>query len=211
MPLKVDPLKIPFLWDISQFIFGCDGWKRKAYRAAFNDPGRLLDFGCADGNTFTAFRDFDYYGIDTDKRLIEYAQRRYTGLSNAHFICADILQRPFGPGFFDFILFACTGHHLDDETLTRILRALLDTVKVDGVIHFFDTLKGKADDPLVLRLKFRADRGRYFRTQQEYEKIMDSLRDVADRQQIKILKAHGRFTPQPDYFYARLTKKERSL
>jgi len=211
MPVVESALKIPFLWDLSQLLFGCNEWKRKQYRTVFAEPGRMLDFGCADGNIFPAFKEFDYYGIDTDKSLIEHARKRYASFPNAHFIDSDILERPFSSNFFDSILFGCTGHHLSDNELVAIFDVLIDMVKKEGAIHFFDTIKAQGDVPALLKLKLRFERGGYMRNADEYQVIIDSLKNKVSCAQTKIIEARGGFTPQPDYLYAKLIKRERSL
>ena len=79
--------------------------------------------GCADGHIADTFSEFDYrHGVDIDPVAIEAAKRRFRDRSNMHFIAADLCTRPFPPAEFDNILFACTIHHLDDESLLRLLK-----------------------------------------------------------------------------------------
>ena len=113
-------LQNPTLWKISQKIFGDDNEKMELYRSAIKHKGKLLDFGCSNGNTFPAFKDFNYYGYDNDSIMISDAKQKYKKFKNAHFYTINILKDNSTESNFDFILFALTGHHLDDGTLIKI-------------------------------------------------------------------------------------------
>src|SRR5271157_2783977 len=88
----------------------CTQFKRELYLSKLHPPGKLLDFGCADGHLADTFSGFDYYGVDIDPVAIEAARRRFRDRPNMHFIAADLCARPFPPDEFDEILFACTIH-----------------------------------------------------------------------------------------------------
>ena len=64
----------PILWTIFEKIFGADKQKEAIYRSAVEFKKSLLDFGCSSGNITGAFLDFDYTGVDTDKKSISYAK-----------------------------------------------------------------------------------------------------------------------------------------
>ncbi len=169
-------LRNPIIWWVSQNVLSSDSAKRTLYRSAVKPPGtRVLDFGCANGNTFPAFADLDYCGVDLDKKFIHDAQKKYAGYPKARFVHGDILNSRFEPGSFDHILFACTGHHLDDDTLTKILVAMSRLLSKTGAIHFFDAIRVPAEDGLVLRMIIRADQGKHYRTRQQYESVFSSL------------------------------------
>jgi len=160
-----------FIWDICQLIFGANGEKRKIYRSVITNQGRLLDFGCANGNTFPAFKDFQYYGVDLDKIVIASANSKYSAFSNAHFFCQNILKKPLQKNYFDNILFACTGHHLNDTNLTEIVKTLSLTLKKGGHLHFFDMIRTDKDSSL-LKLILNLDQGKYIRFEKQIQKII---------------------------------------
>jgi SAM-dependent methyltransferase len=58
------------LWNLVQNILGCPDFKSNLYRSVLRPPGRLLDFGCANGHIAEVFLEFDYYGIDIDPDAI---------------------------------------------------------------------------------------------------------------------------------------------
>ena len=45
------------------------------YLSKLHPPGKLLDFGCADGHIADTFSGFDYHGVDIDPVAIEAARR----------------------------------------------------------------------------------------------------------------------------------------
>jgi len=168
-------LAVPILWDSVQVVLGAMEFKRNLYLSKLHPPGKLLDFGCADGHIADAFTGFDYYGVDVDPVAIEAAKQRYRDRPNMHFIAADLCTRPFSADEFDEILFAGTIHHLDDERLLSLLRELHYCVKTDGVIHVFDLVR-QDKDGWSQKLMRRLDQGEYTRTLPQIVSLIESLR-----------------------------------
>ncbi len=201
-------LRVPFLWYISQNVFSSDRDKRNWYRSVVGEgAGRILDFGCANGNVFPAFQEFEYFGIDIDAKFIRDAQKKYANYPNAHFICADILAYPFGSQSFDHILFACTGHHLGDPELLAILRVMSHLLTEKGNIHFIDHIKVPGKDSILLRRILSMDQGKFNRTQGEYLCLFSALSLCLCLHRAEIRQPPRKFFPQPTFFYAQLQKK----
>jgi SAM-dependent methyltransferase len=167
-------LSVPAFWDFVQFVLGATRFKRELYLSKVRPPGKLLDFGCADGHIADAFAEFDYHGVDIDPVAIEAAKRRYRDRPNMHFIAADLHTRPFPADEFDSILFACTIHHLADEPLRSLLKELHYCVKPDGVVHVFDLVR-QATDGWSQNLMRRLDQGKYTRTVPQLVSLIDSI------------------------------------
>ncbi len=199
-------LRTPILWTVSQKIFGCDEQKRALYRSAFAGPCTLLDFGCSNGNTFAAFQDFTYYGLDIDARLIADAKRKFAAFPNAHFVCADVLERPFPERSFDAILFAGTGHHLEHALFPKIMEALGEMVRLGGSLHFFDTIRAPGEDSLLLRFIMHLDQGKFHRTEEQYRSMLPTTTKTLRPVRMKTMNIHGTLTPQPKYFYAEMRR-----
>ena len=199
-------LDVPSIWSFSQYIFGCDKQKIKLYHDKIPNPGRILDFGCANGNTFPAFSECDYYGLDLDKKLIEQAKKKFSSYPNARFICANILDEPFSDNFFNNVLFACTGHHVTDETMTPIFRSICGTLKKGGSLYIVDTIRTENDSPF-LKFKHKLDRGHFIKSENEYRDFLSKISDVFLVEDIEVFEIKGAFTEQPMYLYAKLTKK----
>lgn len=196
----------PLVWTLSQKIFGCDEQKKALYRSVFSTPLKLLDFGCANGNTFGAFQDFDYYGVDIDARLIRHAQKTFAGCRNARFVCADILEQPFPEQSFDAVLFAGTGHHLDDDAFPKIMMALGTMVKLGGSIHFFDTIRTPGEDSLLLQLLLHMDQGKFHRTEDVYRAMLPTISPLLRPVRMTTMRVQRALMPQPKYFYAEMRR-----
>ena len=163
MPVIKRLLSFPVFWDFVQSVLGATRFKRELYLSKLHPPGKLLDFGCADGHIADTFCEFDYHGVDIDPVAIEAARRRFHDRPNMHFIAADLCARPFPPDEFDEILFACTIHHLDDDRLLCLLKELHYCLKPDGVVHVFDLVRQEKDgwsQNLMRRLTRESTRGR---------------------------------------------------
>lgn len=199
-------LDSPAIWTLSQKILGCDTQKNILYRSVFAGPCTILDFGCANGNTCNAFRDFDYYGIDTNDRLIRNAQKKFAAHRNVHFICADVLERPFPDNFFDAVLFAGTGHHLDSDAFLKIMMALGNMVRLGGSVHFFDTIRTLGEDSLLLRLLLHMDQGKFHRTEDMYRAMLPTMSPLLCPVHMMTTRMQGTLMPQPKYFYAEMRR-----
>jgi len=174
MPVIKRLLSFPVFWDFVQSVLGATQFKRELYLSKLRPPGKLLDFGCADGHIADIFSGFDYHGVDIDPVAIEAARRRFRDRPNMHFIAADLCARPFPPDEFDEILFACTIHHLDDESLLCLLKELHYCMKPDGVIHVFDLVRQEKDG-WSQKLMRRLDQGKYTRTLPQILSLIESL------------------------------------
>jgi SAM-dependent methyltransferase len=165
---------IPGLWDLVQDTLGAPRFKRELYLSKLHPPGRLLDFGCANGHLADAFRAFEYHGVDLDPSAIAAARRHHEGRPNVHFLAADLRTRPFPEDYFDEILFACTAHHLDDETMRGLLDELHHCLKPGGVIHLFDPV---FREPVRWshRLMRWLDQGKYPRTTEQMLGVIEPL------------------------------------
>jgi SAM-dependent methyltransferase len=191
----------PYIWDIVQFVLGNPNKKKQLYRSLLPNSGKILDFGCADGNTFIAFSDFDYYGIDTDKAFIDYAKNKYKKFDNAHWVNEDIMARPFHENTFDFVLFACTGHHIPDNQIHTILKELTYVLKQNGRLYLIDMIKEPVSDPLLVKLLLKLDQGRFVRTKDEYNEIIDRFKGQLRIINSEIGQIKGNFLPQQPLLY----------
>ncbi|KKT40348.1 hypothetical protein A3K29_03050 [Candidatus Collierbacteria bacterium RIFOXYB2_FULL_46_14] len=195
----------PILFEIFEKIFGADDEKMKIYRQAFHNGNRLLDFGCSTGNTTKAFLDFDYYGIDLDEGCIKYAQNRWKKHSNVKFFAKDIFKKPFKKEYFDYVLFAGTGHHIPDELFVPIVKELAYVLKKGGEIWFYDILKPSKSSPLLAKVLASLDRGRFIRTAKQYDRIFSGLKFIKIAES-KVIKVTNTLIPQEDYCFYRLKK-----
>ena len=197
-------INVPFVWNTAQNILGANPWKVKIYPSVFKKKGTVLDLGCNIGNTTGAFLDFDYYGVDLDPDVIETAQERWRAYPNVQFHCLDILKVEFKQDFFDHVLFACTGHHLTDDEISRIISVLLSNLKTGGELNFFDVVRQPGKDRFFTRLFENHDQGKFMRTREEYEKLFDPKKvQVAE---IKLFPSPDRIIKLQDMLYIRVVR-----
>lgn len=199
-------LKNPYIWSLSQKIFGDDRQKMELYRSVFPNKGKVLDFGCSNGNTFPAFSDFEYTGFDNDSVMINDAKRKYKNYKNANFVLIDILKQKSHIKNFDFILFGLTGHHIDDKNLLAIFSKLSLLLKKGGKIYYFDSIRDKKKDSLLLTIILNLDQGKFIRTINKYNKIKSLLPKKLKMRKSKIYQVTGTLMPQPKYIFWELEK-----
>lgn len=199
--------KIPVFWNIFESIFGADEAKKTLYRSVFKKTCRIMDFGCATGNTTSAFKDFDYVGIDIDSESIKWAKKKWKKSKNIKFIKADITGKKIKIPKFDSILFASTGHHLDDNKLIRILKKLSTYLKPRGKMYYFDTIKPGKNSHLLTKWLCSIDRGIYMRNIKDFNKIFETVSDIYRVKTKKIYGVTGTLLPQPKYLFMLLQKK----
>jgi SAM-dependent methyltransferase len=199
-------LQNPIIWDISQFIFGANKQKKSLYKSVIKNNGKMLDFGCADGNTFLAFKDHDYTGLDIDQKAIIHAAEKYKDFPNAKFICDDILKNNLPAKSYNSILFAGTAHHISDDLLFKIIRSLSRLLKKNGVLYFIDPVKSPEYDSFLLSFLISLDQGKFHRTASFYTKNLKNFsRDLKPTMHM-IKHVNGNFMPQPKYYIAKLVK-----
>jgi SAM-dependent methyltransferase len=200
-------LKNQLVWNLCQYIFGADQQKKILYRSLIPKTGRLLDFGCANGNTYLAFTEFQYTGVDIDPIVINFARKQHGRRANAEFICADILDGSLPRKHYDYVLFAGTGHHIPNDELPNIIRALARTLKKRGRLYFIDPIRDERRRSAIVNALIAMDQGKFYKNQEYYlanlPKFSPDLKMVRNRMVI----LHDTFLPQPTYFIGVLEKK----
>jgi len=200
-------LKNQAIWNLSQIVLGANEEKMKLYSSVIDNRGKILDFGCANGNTFEAFKDYDYTGVDIDSNSIDFANNKYKNYANARFICADVTKNSLEKESFDNILFAGTGHHIDNKLLFKITKSLSRLLKNGGSLYFIDTIRDKKRKSKLLSLLISLDQGKFHRTEYIYNHVLDKFSPDLKPIYHRTYKMKGTFVPQPTYYIAKLIKK----
>jgi len=196
----------PKLWDLFEEIFGANKAKGNIYRGVITSRGKMLDFGCATGNTTAAFLDFDYYGIDINKNYIDRAKVKWAKYKNIRFFCANLLEKPFPDAFFDFVLFSGTGHHLNDKDVNLQMLEIYRILKMKGNLYFFDMIKSNRSQSLMPKLIITVDRGKYVRNESEWLDLFKSFSGFSIIEKQLFSPSKTLFS-QPDHLYLKLVKQ----
>lgn len=200
--LKTWVINIPWVWNTFQNLVGADQWKSRIYPSVLRTKGKLLDFGCSMGNTTASFLDFDYWGVDLDPDAIAAAKKRWHGHENVRFECVDILKGEYKKDFFDHVLFAGTGHHIEDADMPKIIDALLATLRPGGELHFIDVLRQPGKDRFITRLVMNNDQGKNMRTKEQYREMFAPYNVVEE----KMFESPDRLIKLQDMLYFRIAK-----
>ncbi len=198
-------VNVPFIWNALQALIGANQWKQKLYPSVIRTQGRLLDFGCSTGNVTSVFTEFDYFGVDIDSPSICFAKKQFAHCRNVRFASIDILKKQFKKNFFDHVLFACVGHHLTSNELQKILPILLDSLRQNGELHFFDSISQPEKDRLVTKFFILVDQGKNIRTIPEHEHMFSRYAPLIAHREI-FTSPQRLFIKLPDLIYIRLTK-----
>ena len=197
----------PIFWDIFEKIFGDNGAKERLYKSKIPNTCRILDFGCATGNTTKPFINYDYLGVDKDCKAIQGAKKKWKKNKKVQFKCLDILETQNKIGSFDAILFAGTGHHIPDKELVKILKKLSRYLRKRGALHYIDTIKPDRDKGAIVNWLCNIDRGREMRTQKETLELMRKIGHFYIIDQTSVERVTQSLLPQPDYIYLKLIPK----
>jgi SAM-dependent methyltransferase len=116
-------LDIPFFWNLSRHILNITTglyWKRfrrLKQSGLFEDNPSILDIGCGVG-WFANISSGNYFGIDTDTRMLGYAQKKYP---NKAFEDVSLKELQKKANDFDITLAVDLLHHLNDSECVELL------------------------------------------------------------------------------------------
>ena len=99
--------------------------------------GRILDIGCGTGKMLRSIKgDYEKYGLDIDKRMIEHARKQDNG---TEYEIGDSNNLPYETGHFDLVMCHSLLHHLKDprQTISEILRV----AKPQGAVFIRDLIR----------------------------------------------------------------------
>jgi len=147
---------------------------------------KLLDFGCGPG-IMSEFFGENYIGIDIDKTRINYAIQKYPDKT---FILTapNNYILPFPDNYFEIILFNDTLHHIDNDTISRLLPELNRILKKGGFIIIREPKKDTNIFTYFITELF--ENGNYVRTSQEYKNIFESFDIVSEISNNEIIREY---------------------
>jgi len=127
---------------------------------------RVLDVGCGPGTNTARFAHTYYLGVDHNLRYLAHARQRHS----KDFLVADITRPMLAAGArFDFILLNSFLHHVETESVRKLLAELRTLLTEDGRVHILDlVLPARAS---AARLLARLDRGDFPRPLATWKQI----------------------------------------
>ena len=140
-------------------------------------PTTVLDIGCGSGRF--ALSGCEYVGVDPNPFYIAYCRRHRHGRFEQMF--GD--QLDFADRSFAMILAFSVGHHLPDATLDSTLAEARRVLADDGVLLFADVIRPIVGWSWAARLLEWLDEGEWFRTEQQYARLLATHFVIESREQ----------------------------
>ena len=168
---------IPILYKGFQKVVGAQEEKEALFKRLFNleSKHRILDIGCGEGASSSAIASQveSYVGIDHSEAYISSAKKTNAKHSNARFLVADasdpaVLE--MGP--FDLVMVSGVLHHLDSPTISEMLNNATRVLNPGGRFVALEPVFTETQG-LVARLTIAADRGRFARDREGYERLLE--------------------------------------
>ena len=159
---------------IFEFTQRLNPWTVRLYRQMLEThvvrqhPASVLDIGCGVGAHRPLFQSIRYTGIDINERFVTLANQRYGG----GFRVMDAANLDFQTGAFEAVFTAATCHHLDDESLERLVTGAMRVVTPGGALHIIDPVLPVSSNAIVKQLVFSQDAGRHQRTLSQLTKLV---------------------------------------
>ena len=180
MGLRTRIMEVPLVYDLFT-----NGLGRSGTRDWFADqvlqprPGhRILDIGCGTATVIKHLSGCDYVGIDHNPEYIKKARENFG--TKGEFHCIDINDAKFKEfGTFDTVLLLGVLHHLNDDEVKQLVKAIPAVMKPAGALVTFDCALEKGQHP-VARLLAKIDRGRYARNTEHYRSLIEPIFTVRE-------------------------------
>jgi cyclopropane fatty-acyl-phospholipid synthase-like methyltransferase len=133
---------------------------------------RLLDIGCGPGSMMPFLPPCHYMGFDTNESYIAFARKHYG--TRGEFVCDRVSNTTVHRfGNFDIVLAFGLTHHLDDSEAQDLFRLGYAALKPGGRMITHDGCYAPGQSAAKRYLLSR-DRGRFVRTQEQYERLARS-------------------------------------
>ena len=131
--------------------------------------GNVLDLGCGTGEYVPLFSASRYVGLDLSPHFVRYASTRLRGFA---FLVGDGECLPFPSDRFHHVLVNGVLHHMDDDSVDRLLREASRVVQPSGAVLIIEDVPSSAVN-LPGRLMNVIDQGDHIRTTKEYGRLIE--------------------------------------
>lgn len=128
---------------------------------------KVLDMGCGTGILSPLFSESHYIGIDIDKKLIDFAQKKYPYA----FKVMSGEKILFPKNSFDLIIVIGVIHHLNDKATNKTLAEMKKVLKKDGRVLLVEAIPPIDNYNYVGHFIRSLDEGHNIRKLEEYGKI----------------------------------------
>lgn len=175
--------RFPRLWSLLQFWAGGTVDKRKLCRLHYKGERRILEVGCASGNTSRAFvkqPGVEFTGLDIDPVVVDLARKQFASYPNFVFKSQEVSTLLTDKhAHFDYILFAGVCHHTDDTSLSQQLNAAAALLDPKGTLVVVDPLIPDSKDSWFIRLFLHLEQGRHLRTGKALVNIIEQTENLS--------------------------------
>jgi SAM-dependent methyltransferase len=165
----------PVFYDLVQKAAGQEKVAERLRAMASGLPvRRVLDVGSASGGLATRIG-LRPICLDLDPRPLVRLRRR-AGRDPSSAVAGDAARLPFPGAAFDLTLCAMVFHHLDDETVRRVVAELSRVTA--GRLLFLEPLRNEGRR--ISRLLWKYDRGRHPRSREELLALLGVAFELVD-------------------------------
>ena len=165
----------PGLWKVFQYWIGGTVDKRRLCLSKYQGQRNILEVGCSVGNIAQAFLNLPnirYTGLDIDECAIRHAKQSFKRHKNFTFIAENLESFTSVERKFDYLLFAGVCHHVNDESLLKMLSLASLLLSKDGQLIVVDPVLPEPSDPKFFSLFLKLEQGSNVRSGASLESLL---------------------------------------
>lgn len=167
-----DLLKYPFFFKNFKAIIGSNRLTRKYVEEYIkvNIGDHILDIGCGNGDILNFLPSGIFYnGVDLNSNYIEYAKKKFNGKGN---FINDKFSKDLIKNYSNFDIVMANGllHHLNNDDVNDFFESSYKALKKGGRLLTLDGCYS-VDNSKIVNLILKSDRGKFFRTKEDYFKL----------------------------------------